>query len=385
MARGREQGSISGDLWVPDPVNPRLNRRELLQAGAGLALGAGLAGCGIQRGLSGDTERAIEPTIDGDLVYFNYSQYIDPDLVKAFQEKYDVRVSETYFDSMPAMMAKLQGGNAYDVMFPTAEFVEKLVKSQQLIRLPIEKLENYPNIYSYFNDPWYDPGSEHSVPYSMYLTGMGYRADLVDTMTGSWNDFENEQASGRIYVLDDFQEAIGAANLRNGYDLNTVVEEELQASRDWLVSLKSNLRGFSVDTITNMSSGNAWIQHLWNGDVINIRYRVENPDDFQFQRSKEGYPVGSDCFVIPVNAEHPGTALLFMDFMLDPKNASQNCQWTGYPMPNKGADTAFAEIAKGDPNIEVTPEDIQTGHEFANLEEQDRILWDQTWVEVKAG
>jgi spermidine/putrescine transport system substrate-binding protein len=381
----REQGGVSRDLWVPDLPNPRLRRRELLQAGAGLAIGAGLAACGIERGLQGDTDRVIEPNVDGDLVYFNYSQYIAPSVLKAFQERYDVRVIESYFDSMPGMMAKLQGGNAYDVMFPTAEFVQKLVQSQQLLRIPIEKLENYPNIYSFFNDPWYDPGSQHSVPYSMYVTGLGYRADLVDTMTGSWNDLENQQASGRIYVLDDFQEAIGAANLRNGYDLNTVVESELEASRDWLVGLKSNLRGFSVDTITNMSSGNAWIQHLWNGDIINIRYRVENPDDFQFQLSEEGYPVGSDCFVIPVNAEHPGTALLFIDFLLDPKNASTNCQWTGYPMPNRGADSAFAEVAKDDPNIEVTPEDIETGHEFANLAEDERQLWDQTWVEVKAG
>jgi spermidine/putrescine transport system substrate-binding protein len=362
-----------------------INRRQLLQAGAGAALGAALAGCGIERGLAGDTERAIEPKVDGDLYYFNYSQYIDPALIKEFQSRYDVKVIESYFDSMPGMLAKLQGGNAYDVMFPTAEFVQKLVQTGQVLRIPLDKLENYSNIYSYFDDPWYDPASEHSVPYSLYITGIGYRADILDNMTGSWNDLANPEAEGRIYVLDDFQEGIGAANLRNGFDLNTVVESELNVSRDWLVDLKPSLRGFSVDTITNMSSGNAWIQHLWNGDVINIRYRVDNPEDIQFLKPSEGFPVGSDTFVIPVNAEHPGTALLFIDFMLDPKNAARNCQWTGYPMPNRGADTAFAEIAKDDPNIVVTTDDLDRGDQFANLAEEERQLWDRTWVEVKAG
>ena len=168
--------------------------------------------------------------------------------------------------------------------------------------------------------------------------------------------------------------------------MNTVVEEELTQTRDWLVGLKPLLRGFSVDTITNMSSGNAWIQHLWNGDIVNIRYRVDDPDAYVFEKiEQDGFPVGSDTFVIPVNAEHPGTALLFIDFMLDPKNAARNCQWTGYPMPNRGADTAFAEIAKDDPNIVVTTEDLDTGDQFANLAEEERQLWDRTWVEVKAG
>lgn len=366
-----------------------LSRRQLLRAGAGAALGvyglAGLAGCGIGRGIRGDVDRVIEPKVDGDLYYFNYSQYINPALVKEFEERYDVRVIESYFDSMEGMLAKLRAGNAYDVMFPTAEYVQRLVQEEQLLRIPRDKLENIDNIYGYFDDPWYDPDSSHSVPYSLYITGIGYRADILDNMTGSWDDLANEEAAGRIYVLDDYQEALAAGNLRNGYDMNTVVESELEATKDWLVGLKPLLRGFSVDTITNMSSGNAWIQHLWNGDIVNIRYRVDDPDAYQFQKiEQDGFPVGSDTFVIPVNAEHPGTALLFIDFMLDAKNAAKNVSWNGYPMPNVGQDETFQELAKGDPNIVVTVDDLEGGDQFANLPQEDRELWTNTFVEVKA-
>lgn len=360
-----------------------MRRRELLQAGAGLALAGGLGACGISRGISGDTTRQIEPKVDGDLLYFNYSEYINPKLIDGFKEKYDVEVIESYFDSMPGMVAKLQAGNAYDVFYPTAEYVERLITSKSLLEIPIERLKNFENIYSYFHDPWYDPGSKHTVPYSLYLTGIGYNAAQVDNMTGSWNDFSNEQAAGRIFVLDDYQEAIGAANLRNGFDLNTVNEEQLNQSKDWLVDLKPNLRGFSVDIITNMTSGNGWIQHMWNGDVINIRRRVEDPENYRFQKCKEGDPVGNDTMAIPVNSEHPGTALLFMDWMMDPKHAAMNVGWNGYPMPNTGADATFEKMAEGDPQIVVGTEDLTRKDQYANLPEEDRQLWDRTWTEVK--
>jgi spermidine/putrescine transport system substrate-binding protein len=192
---------------VSGPVDSGLTRRDLLAAGAGAALAAyGLAGCGIGRGIQGDVNRVIEPKVDGDLYYFNYSQYINPGLVKEFEKRYDVRVIQSYFDSMEGMMAKLRAGNAYDVMFPTAEYVQRLVQQEQLLRIPRDKLENIDNIYGYFDDPWYDPDSAHSVPYSLYITGIGYRADILDNMTGSWDDLGNEEAAGRIYVLDDYQE-----------------------------------------------------------------------------------------------------------------------------------------------------------------------------------
>jgi spermidine/putrescine transport system substrate-binding protein len=184
----------------------RLTRRDLMAADAGVAVGAALAGCGIGRGIQGDVNRRIEPKVDGDLYYFNYSQYINPGLVKEFEKTYDVRVIQSYFDSMEGMMAKLRAGNAYDVMFPTAEYVQRLVQEEQLLRIPRDKLNNLDNIYSYFDDPWYDPDSSHSVPYSLYITGIGYRADILDNMTGSWDDLGNEEAAGRIYLLDDYQE-----------------------------------------------------------------------------------------------------------------------------------------------------------------------------------
>ena len=117
---------------------------------------------------------------------------------------------------------------------------------------------------------------------------------------------------------------------------------------------------------------------------MNIRYGVDNPEDFKFQKCKEGLPVGSDNFVIPVNSEHPGTALLFMEYMLDPENAAQNVEWMGYPMPYEGAPTeAFDGLVKDDPEIKMTVEDLEQGQQFVNLKGDGRLAWDEVWTEFK--
>jgi spermidine/putrescine transport system substrate-binding protein len=285
---------------------------------------------------------------------------------------------------MSAMMAKLRAGISYDVIFPSGEYVQRLISGNLIRRIDRDKLKNVDAVYKYFADPWYDKNSEHSTPYGMYATGLGYRADEVNGMTGSWRDLGTVDTEDRSFLLDDFQESIGMANLVNGYELNETDPAKLEKSQQYLLDLKPKLRGISADTITNMVSGNAWIQHLWNGDIVNIRYQVDNPEDYRFQKCKEGLPVGSDNFVIPVNAKHPGTALLFIEYMLDPEHAARNVEWIGYPMPYDGGPTeAFQGLVKDDPEINVTTEDLENGQQFENLKGEGRLAWDEVWTEFR--
>jgi spermidine/putrescine transport system substrate-binding protein len=364
------------------------SRRELLQGGAGLALGLSLAGCGVgnqEEPTKAVTERVVKAEPDGDLVYFNWSEYLEPKLMRAFEKEYGVKVRESNFDSMQGMMAKLRSGNRYDVIFPTSEWVDRLRKANQLLKIDLEQIPNAASMYEYFNGPWYDPESDRTVPYAMYASGIIYRADKIKDMAGSWNDMGNPSAQGRAYLLDDFQEVIGAGNLVNGADLNSVDPADVEKAQEWALGLKPKMRGFSTDDIQNMVSGNAWIHHGWNGDVVNVRNQVDKPENYTFQKCSEGIPLGTDCFAIPANAEHPGTALAFINFILEPENASKNIEYMGYPMPYTGPDETFAGLVKDDPSINVTIEDLKSGQQFANLGVDGRRLWDQTWTEIKAG
>src|SRR5215218_1658860 len=278
-----------------------LRRREFIQGGAGLALGASLfgAGCGVgeQKADKKSVTKVVPAKIDGDLLIFNWTEYMNPKLI---------------------MMAKLRSDNEYDLIFPTADYVNRLVKANMLLQLDRDKLKNAGNIYDFFDDPWYDAKSGHTVPYAMYTTGIAWRDDKVEGIGGSWNDLTNESAKGKIFMLDDFQEGIGQANLLNGYDLNATDSAELDKTKATLERQKAFLRGNSTNAAPNLLSGDAWVHHAWNGDLVNVRNQAkDNPENYQFETCKEGIPVGSDCMAIPSNAKHPGTATLFIDWMLD--------------------------------------------------------------------
>ena len=301
-----------------------------------------------------ETERVVKAQPDGDLVYFNWAEYMEPKVIKAFEKQYGVKVRESNFDSMQGMMAKLRSGNRYDVIFPTAEWVDRLRKANQLLRIDLDQVPNASSVYDYFAKPWYDPDADHTVPYAMYASGILFRADKIGDMTGSWNDIGNPTAQKRAYLLDDFQEVIGAGNLVNGADLNSVEEADVEKAKQWALDLKPKLRGFSTDDIQNMVSGNAWIHHGWNGDVVNIRNQVDKPENFTFQKCTEGIPVGTDCFAIPANAQHPGTALTFIELPARAGERLENIEYMGYPMPYTGPDETFAALVKDDPSINVT-------------------------------
>ena len=350
---------------------------------AGALFGAG-CGVGPQSAPKQVAQPITRPKIDGDLLIFNWTEYMNPRVITRFEKRYDVSVTVSNFDSMPGMMAKLRAGNRYDLIFPTADYVARLNRLAALRPLDRGALKNSDGVYPFFDDPWYDKDSAHTVPYGMYTTGIAWRSDKVGELTGSWNDLALEAARGQIFMLDDHQEAIGQANLLNGFELNTVVPEELEKSQETLEYEKEFLRGYSTNPAPNLVNGSAWIHHAWNGDVVNARNQSKSPENLRFQTCDEGIPVGSDCMAIPTNARHPGTAMMFIDFMLDPEVASANVSWFGYPMPIEGTEEAFAELAADDPAIQITTDDLANGHQFRELDVDGKKAWDRVWIEVKA-
>jgi len=375
---------VSG-LWRAD-----LNRRELLRAGAGGALGlyglGALAGCSVERSI--DTPEGgvyAKPEIDGDLLIYNWSQYMDPTIKKDFSEKYGVEVNEINFDNLEAMVTKLRAGGRYDVIWPTPEYAYRLNQEGLLAHFDRDSLQNAKGISSFYDSGWWDPNSELSVPYTYYTTGIAWRDDEVSGMTGSWNDLENPDGEGRMFILDDFQEAIGEANLLNGFDLNTPDPNELEISKQTLLEQKEFARGISTSSTQNLVNGTALIHQAWNGDIVNVRNQVDDPENYRYETCSEGVPVGTDLMCIPVTARSPGTALKFIDWLIQPDIAARNVAWNGYPQPVDGGREEFAKLVKEEPSIDVDLEQLGSGGlEYRLDDPDDRALWTKIWTEVKA-
>ncbi|MEZ0089242.1 spermidine/putrescine ABC transporter substrate-binding protein [Streptacidiphilus sp. EB129] len=377
---------------LPRSPRPPLSRRSLLRAGAVGTLGLGLTGCGFmqaQTSASDDTQPPIDVKVDGDLVYFNWADYVDPSVFAGFQKEYGVKVVQSNFDSMEGMVAKLDAGNSYDLIFPSAKYTQRLAQAGRLRRIDHAKLHNADAVFSgygYFEDPWYDARSAHSVPFTMYKTGIGWRKDRLGNLSGSWQDLWDPGASGTAFLLDDEDEALGMAALKLGIDLNTSQKADLDRITTLLKNLRPHLRGFSSDDYNNLLNGNATITQAWSGDMVSVLNQAKDASVYGFEVAREGSPINSDCYAIPSNARHPGTAMLFIDYMLRPANVVKNMQYIGYPMPVHGTESAYAALVGQLPQCVISPSDLKPGLYFRNpATTADAQARDAAWTDVKAG
>ncbi|MEU9864801.1 spermidine/putrescine ABC transporter substrate-binding protein [Streptomyces sp. NPDC047971] len=374
------------------PEARSLTRRSLLRAGTATALGLTAAGCGFASG--GDPagkeaeDKPIDVKVDGDLVYFNWADFVDPAVFAGFEKEYGVKVVQSNYDSMEGMVAKLNAGNRYDIIFPTAKWAERLTQGGRLHRIDHTRLRNAEAVfggYDYFADPWYDPRSRHTVPFTMYKTGIGWRRDRLGDLTGSWNDLWNEKAKGKVFVLDDRDEVLGIGALKHGLGLTTGDPDDLERVTDTLRSLRPRLRGFSSDSYNNLLNGNADMTQAWSGDMAAMLAQAKDPSVFGFQVAREGAPVNSDCYAIPADAPHPGTAMLFIDYMLRPENVRRNIEYIGYPMPVRGSEDTYAALVEPFPQCQVSTDDLKDDLFYRNGTARDEKARDAAWTDVKAG
>ncbi|MFG2196470.1 spermidine/putrescine ABC transporter substrate-binding protein [Streptomyces sp. NPDC048639] len=373
------------------PEAPPPSRRAFL-SGSAAAVGLTLAGCGFlpkDPAANGDPDRPIKVRPDGDLIYFNWADFVSPEVFDGFEKKYGVKVIQSNYDSMEGMVAKLNAGNRYDIIFPTAKWAQRLADGNLLRRIDHSRLDNADRIfdrYDYFANPWYDKHSAHTVPFTMYKTGIGWRKDRIgNDLEGSWGDLWNKRASGRVFVLDDRDEVLGMGALKLGLKVGTGDQDDLDRITDTLQSLRPHLRGFSSDSYNNLLNGNATMTQAWSGDMATMLSQAKKPDVFGFEVAKEGAPLNSDCYAIPANARHPGTAMLFIDYMLRPENVKKNIEYIGYPMPVAGTEDIYAEIVKQFPQCIVSADDLKADLYFRNGSTADEQARDTAWTHVKAG
>ncbi|MFF8833437.1 spermidine/putrescine ABC transporter substrate-binding protein [Streptomyces sp. NPDC015131] len=374
------------------PEEPTPSRRAFLRACTAAAVGLSAAGCGFVAGADPAAEAAanepIDVRVDGDLVYFNWADFVAPAVFEGFQREYGVKVVQSNFDSMEGMAAKLNAGNRYDIIFPTAKWAQRLADGGRLRRIDHTRLRNAEAVfggYDYFADPWYDPGSAHTVPFIMYKTGIGWRRDRLGDLEGSWDDLWNPRAKGRVFVLDDRDEVLGVGALTVGADLNASGSGEIGRVTGKLRSLRPHLRGFSSDSYNNLLNGNADMTQAWSGDMAAMLAQAKDPSVLGFQAPREGTPVNSDCYAIPADAEHPGTAMLFIDYMLRPDNVRRNIEYIGYPMPVAGSEDTYRALVEPFPECLVTQDDLKAGLFFRNGTPEAERARDAAWTEVKAG
>ncbi len=392
-------------------TNPRLDssRREFLIRGARLAavLGVGaprLQACG---GDDDDSEGATQPIADGlepeagPLRVFNSADYVNPDVVAAFEEQFGVSVEITTFDVDAEAITKLANGSVEVDLHHSAapNTLNRLIAGGLLMPLNKSYIPNFANVLESFADPWYDPGATYTVPYTVFSTGIGYRADRIDPAVveaAGWNILWDPTYKGVTSILDDYREGLAMAMLRKGVtDVNTTDAEVIaQAGSDLreltdLMNIKVNIEGYK-----DIPEGATDLAHTWSGDMIAgaAAYLPEGTDasalGWWYPSDGVGV-VNNDTMAVLAKAKNPVLAHLYINFLLDAARAEENFTWNGYLPPIKGLDADYlignGSVPENLRSAVLTDEIIKKGLRFEPLPVEADQLWEEEWSKFTAG
>ncbi len=303
-----------------------------------------LAACGggDDSSAAGDCEAG---QVDGDLYLYNWSEYMDPELLEAFAADYGIEVIEDNYDSNEAMQPIVAAGNSgYDVIVPSDYMVSIMIEEGSIQPLNQAAIPNLSNLDPNFVNPDYDPTGEYTAAYQWGTTGIGVDLTVMGEDTPrTWGlIFDPELAAnfdGRMTLLNDPRETLGAALKYLGYSLNTTSESELEEAKQLIVDAVSRIKAFDSDQYDELlASGETFVSHGYSGNMLYGIIELDNADDYTYFVPDEGGTIWTDNMAIPFDAPHPCTAHTFINFMLDAENGAALTNWNLYASPNAAAE-----------------------------------------------
>lgn len=312
----------------------------------------------VEAGDAGDVETGAECSLDGTdgvLNLYNWSEYMDPELITAFEEQYEVDVVETFYDSNETMLAQIQAGVVYDLIVPSDYMVNIMIQEDLLMPLATDAIPNVSNLGDEFVGLPYDPEGEYTVAYQWGTTGLGVDTAVVGAdFEPSWALVFDPEATaaypGGVSLLNDPRETIGAALKYLGYGLNETSEEALDEAA--AVIAAANVTTFDSDQYTdNLVNGEVAVAHGYSGNFFATFFEIENADQYAYVIPQEGATLWTDNMAVPANAEHPCTAHTFINFLMDADNGAQLTNWTYYASPNAAAEPTILPEILEDPAI----------------------------------
>jgi spermidine/putrescine transport system permease protein len=348
--------------------------RRIARAAPPAALGLALLGAPFVAG-GGGSPAARE------LNLFIWSGYIAPETIRRFEERHGVRVNVDLYDSNEALLAKLQAGNAgYDVVCPSNYIVEVLIRQGLLLPLDHSHLPHLRHVDPWFLDRAYDPGNRHSVPYVWGTAGIGYRKSRV-TQVDSWAVMWDPRFRGRILMLDDARETLGAALRWGGHSLNSADPGLLARAQALLIQQKPLVRTYNSSNYEDvLLSGDVWLAQGWSGQFAKA---MDEDPDIAYVIPREGSSLFLDNLVIPAGAPHPELAHRFLDYTLEPEVAAEICRTMRYSTPNRDALPLLPPHVRNNAATFPPADALARAELIVDIGEA-TVLYDRLWTEVKA-
>jgi putrescine transport system substrate-binding protein len=355
------------------------------------ALAALLAGCsGGSRG--GDNVVNV----------YNWSDYIDPQVLQDFEKQYGIKVNYDVYDKNEVLETKLLTGNTgFDVVVPSAPFLELEIRAGALEKLDKSQLPNLKYL-----DPavqrsveQYDPGNQYAADYMWITSGLGYNLQAVKSRlpaapVDSWRLLYDPAVVSKlkdcgVTILDEPTEVIGTALLYLGKDPNSESPADLAAAMKVLMAIRPYVRYVNSSRyIDDLANGEICLALGWSGDVKQAKVRAQQAGrtyTIAYSIPKEGAVENFDVLAIPANAPHPHNANLFINYLLEPRVAARNSNLVKYANGDLTSRQYLDKSVLDDPGIYPPPAVMHTlvPERAKSMEFMRRLT--RAWTDFKTG
>jgi putrescine transport system substrate-binding protein len=344
--------------------------RTLLTA---VAIALAVAACGKKEGAQQAQQPGAAAQEEKVLHVYNWSDYIAEDTIPNFEKQSGIKVTYDVFDSNDVLETRLLAGNSgFDVVVPSASFLERQIKAGVFQKLDKSQLPNLKNMDADIMNRvgLHDPNNEYAIPYLWGTTGIGYNEDKIKKILGdakpdSWNYIYDPKLVAKfkdcgLSLLDAPDEILKTVLAWMGRDPNSQKEEDLKAAEAKLMPIRPFVRKIhSSQYIDDLANGDLCIAVGWSGDILQARDRAEEAGQgvkIKYAIPQEGTILWFDMLAIPADAKHPKNAHALINYLMDPQVAANNSNFVNYANGNGASLSMVNDEVKNDPGIYPTPE-----------------------------
>jgi len=329
------------------------------------------------------------------LQLFNWNNYIAPETIQRFEAFCECHVEQDYFSDNEEMLAKLAAGaSGYDLIVPTGNAMDTLIRQGALIPLDKTLLPNLKNIHPAYLKTLFDPVNQYSVPYAYTLTLLGFNTKKILELglpTDTWAIiFEPEylqKIKGRVTVLDSPRELVAAALIYLGYSANDQNETHWNEAKELIIRAKPYWAAFSNSSyIREIAIGDLWVVHGYSNDLFQAALDAKKTGrnfTIDYAIPKQGAVMSLDSMVLHKSGKHTNIAHQFINFMLDGRNSAELTNLIGSGNPNIDAKPFIRSELLQNKVIFPDKETLSRLEMITDLNHKQRRILSRIWTEIK--
>jgi spermidine/putrescine transport system substrate-binding protein len=313
---------------------------------------------------------------------FNWSNYVAPDTIPNFEREFGVRVRYSVYESNEEMLAKVMTGNSgWDVVFPSHSRIGPMAANGLLATLDRARLTNVGNLDPFFQKPWWDAELQHCVPYMWGTTGIIYNRSLIPP-PAAWADLWNERLRGRITMLDDPEDVLGACLQKLHLPFSSIDPEELRAAKREAIAQKHLLRAYlNAEVRDQLVSKDVLAAQLW---ATTSRQAMQASRDLAFVYPAEGFALYADCAVILRESRRLELGHQFIDYLLRARVAADIANASETATANAAGRALLAAGERDSVVLYPADETLKRGAWPQTLPAAGQRLRDRIWTEIKS-